>query len=350
MSPQTNGPAAASASAEFNLVCGSGGSRAILGSSGAILACHLAGISNWRTLGGASGGSIPTALLAAGVHPTKIVHLTIELDFASLLTKHATLLQIFIANFLKDAYEMSRPARGVMGSEKLGKFIENFAPVWPKTYWTVAAAGRSQLLFTAEGVFEYNTDGMRQISREPAPLGLAVRASCAVPGMIDAVRFGERLLFDGALSIDGRCPIGVVKRNLKQAPETIIACDVGEDETRSARVMRRFWKVVCGSGCLREAEGPLPRQADGVVLIKPAPMKFRSLKFTLSRDQKWAAVMAGFIGAVEQLEKKALLKGDSLAKAREICRSFREIHSARRRKKGQLANRMESLLKSHGLY
>src|SRR5574341_26558 len=87
-----------------NLVCGAGGSRAILGSAGAIIACHLAGIDKWRSIGGASGGSIPTVLLAGGVHPARVLRLTIETDFSSKLTRHASPIRILLTYFLKDNY------------------------------------------------------------------------------------------------------------------------------------------------------------------------------------------------------------------------------------------------------
>lgn len=339
---------------DYNLVGGAGGSRAILATSGAILACHQAGLSRWRTLGGASGGSIPTVMLAAGVHPTKIVHMTIEMDFASMLTRHASLFKIVIAYVMKDRFEKTRPRRGVLSSEKLGAFIDSFAPTWPESYWTVAAVGNSQWLFKADGVYEYTAEGCRQISSVPAPVGLAVRASCAVPGIIDAVPYkhGDRLryMFDGALGIDGRCPIGIVKRNLKQPANRIIACDVGEEKKGKAdQRIRRFWKLVCGEGCVPEPEGDTPRNASGVVLVKPTVTSVRSLQFTLTRDQKWEAVMSGYLGAVPQLEAAGILSGTRLEKAKKICRSFTAF-LAEELPEGELAARTETLLTVHGLY
>ena len=51
----------------LHLVCGSGGSRAILAGTGAILALNVAGHKKFHSVGGISGGSIPTALLALGM-------------------------------------------------------------------------------------------------------------------------------------------------------------------------------------------------------------------------------------------------------------------------------------------
>jgi len=339
---------------DHNLVGGAGGSRAILAVSGAILACHQAGLSKWHTLGGASGGSIPTVMLAAGVHPTKIVHMTIEMDFASMLTRHASLRQILLAFIMKDRYEKTRPRKGILSSEKLGKFIDDLVTTWPANYWTVATVGKGQWLFNAEGVFEYTERGLRQISNVPVSVSLAIRATCAVPGIIDAVpyKLGDktRYLFDGAFGMDGRCPVGVVKRIYKQPARLIIACDVGEEQKSKRELrIRKFWKLICGNGCLRESEGPTPRNSEGVILVKPTVTSVRSLQFTLTRDQKWEAVMSGFMGAVPQLEAEGLLTGEQLEKAKEICRSFQAL-LAQELPEGHLAVRTETLLTGHSLY
>lgn len=336
---------------ELHLVCGSGGSRAILGSSGAILACHLAGISDWRTLGGASGGSIPTLMLAGGVHPTKIVRYTIETDFSSLLTRRGSMLRILIAYLMKDRYERTRPRRGILSSEKVGAFVESHVAVWPANYWTVAAYKDSQWLFTAEGVFEYGRDGRcRKVSDKPAPVGLAIRASCAVPGIIDAAEWNGNFLFDGALTMDGRCPVRVPKRHFGARSTQVVGLDVGDDTTKQTRWVRRGWKVLCGSNCIpEEVDGDNPAGSDGVLLIKPAPMSFRSLQFTLSADQKWQAVMSGFLGAVPKLESAGLLSGPALEKALAIARSFDDIQRTSENE-GELASRTEALLSGHGLY
>lgn len=337
-------------SGELHLVCGSGGSRAILGSSGAILACHFAGISNWRTVGGVSGGSIPTLMLAGSVHPSKIVRYTIETDFSSLLTRHGSLAKILRAYLMKERYEKTRPRKGVLGSEKVGQFVESFVAAWPKNYWTVAAEGPNQWLFTAEGIFEYRRAGtVKVISPDPAPVGLAIRASCAVPGIIDAAKWNGNYLFDGALSADGRCPVRVPKRHFSARPESIVAVDVGEDSSRQSRWMRLGWKILCGADCLPPPDGDFPIGSEGAVVIKPEPMKFRSLQFTLTSDQKWQAVMSGFLAATRSLEASGLLTGPSLDQALAVARSFGEIQRTSSGA-GELAFRSEALLASHGLY
>src|SRR3990167_6337629 len=114
MSPNADAKTLAQSPDEKHLVCGSGGSRAVLGSAGAILGCHLAGINNWRSIGGVSGVSLPTVMLAAGLPPTKIVRTAIEIDFSGLLTRHAGLLQVLLAYCRKDRNEKLLPRKGVL--------------------------------------------------------------------------------------------------------------------------------------------------------------------------------------------------------------------------------------------
>lgn len=354
MAENENSTAPSSALGDYNLVGGAGGSRAILATAGTILACHQAGISQWRTVGGASGGSVPTVMLAAGMHPTKIVRLTIELDFASMLTRHGSLVKVLLAFIMKDRYEKTRPRRGVLSSEKLGLFIDQMVPSWPKSYWTVATVGELQWLLNAEGAYRYDADGGYKLICPPLPLSLAIRATCAVPGIIDAVpcQVGSRVryLFDGAFGIDGRCPIGVAKRFYKQDAGRIIACDVGEEQKgKREKHIRNFWKIICGEGCLREPEGDDPRHAEGIVLVKPAATSVRSLQFTLSRDQKWEAVMSGYAGAATQLAAAGIMTAHKLGQALDICRSFQEL-ADQELPDGQLAEKTALLLSGYGLY
>ncbi|HEY9715443.1 MAG TPA: patatin-like phospholipase family protein, partial [Chroococcales cyanobacterium] len=154
-----------------NLVCSSGGSRAILGSAGAIVAIDHAGIKDLDTIGGVSGGSVTTALFAGGYDAKTTLKLAIDIDFSSKLTRHGSILRVLVAYFMKGRFERTRPRKGVLSSEKLGTYIDSMVPVWPKGYWTMAVVGDNQMLFTEKGVFEITPDGqVTVISSKPAPL------------------------------------------------------------------------------------------------------------------------------------------------------------------------------------
>lgn len=321
--------------APTRLVCGSGGSRAILASGGAIYALHRASFNDWTSVGGISGGSIPTALLASGYHPSDLLKMAVDVDFSSLLTRRTNLALMFLAFLLKERLAQTRPRKAVLGSELLGEFIDERCPTWPANYWTMAVAGRTQVLFTADGVYQYLQDGTcRQLDDEPAPMGLAVRASCAVPGIIDPVKYKDIYLFDGALSWDGQCPIGLVLRHYKTHARDIIACDVGDRESTAGGFVNAFWRIFCGNSCVWPADEPHPDifVEQGSIVAYPAVNSFGSLQFKLSEEQKWDAVRSGFAATITELWKARLIdnaKMLSLAALAKDVDTFRTAASTR---------------------
>lgn len=336
---------------DLDLVLGAGGSRAILASTGVVLACHQAGLDRWRTISGASGGSIPAVMLAGGMHPTEIVRNVIDIDFVSQLTPRVSMVRVWWAFFKKNCLWKRRANRGVLSSEKLGGFIEKHVPCWPDNFWTVAVAGKRSLLFCAEGVYEMLPDGgLNLIAKEPAPLGLAIRATCAVPGIIDGVKYNGEFLLDGALSV-GRCPTLLAKRHLNAQPGGIVACDVGEEDASPGNREHWFWRalrwVVCGSCC--DPEPALPTEAAGVVLVEPPPAKIQTLDLRLSPDQKWEVIMSGFVAAVKELAKHGLLTGQRLTDAERIVVEYQLIQSSIV-STGELAARTQALMSGARLY
>jgi predicted acylesterase/phospholipase RssA len=338
---------------EVSLLIGSGGSRAILAGAGAILACHLADLNKFKHIGGASGGSIPTALLAAGFHPIKLAHLAVKTNFSDLITRHASLLKVIVTYFLKDNfYLLVRPRKGLFSSYLLGKFIDEHCPAWPENFWTVAADGSSQFVFTKDGVFEYKLNGTRrQLAKVPPPVGLAVRATAAIPGVFDAVKYRGHYLFDGALSIDGRTPVGPLTRHMGAKHERLICVDIGEGTVERPVVMfflwKVFWRIICGKHC--PVEGKTPLNSDGTILVRPEIKEFDALEFTLDPDRKWAGLMAGFVATCYSLRDAGMLTGEKLEKALTIAKAYEEIKRTAI-KPGERADRTEALLASHGLY
>ena len=342
-----------------HLVASAGGSRAILGTAGVILATDQAGIKDWDTVGGVSGGSVPTSLYKSKKLSAKdTLKLCLDIDFSSMLTRHGSILQIVFAYFMQGRFEKSRPRHGVMSSEKLGEYIDDKVrdpktgePVWPKGFWTMAVVGNSQVLFDEFGVREISPEGVvKVLSETPAPLGLAVRASCAVPGIISAVPYKGRWLFDGALSRDGSCPVEIPQRYYGATHPEIIACSVGDDNKTSKRVLR-LWKWICGGACVPAFEEPELSREKGMIVIEPELTNFRSLQFTLTRDQKWTAVMESYATAVAELEKAGHMTGQALADAKQIMAAYSEIQKAAEDSEpGLLSLLTEDLLTKYGLY
>lgn len=352
------------AARELHLLLSSGGSRAILAGAGVVLACHHAGITNWKSIGGISGGSLPALFLSSGMDAKTTVSTALDVDFASLLTRRGGMLKILFASLMQRRYEKTRPRFGVLSSEKLGGFLEEKVPLWPTRYWTMACVGDDQLIFTKPGVHQHKADGSyRLLATESGPLGAAIRGSCAVPGIIDAVPLeanGEKFwLHDGALSKEGRTPASVPERFYGARPHDIIVCDVGDgtpQESRRNRWKLKWWKVICGELCIPQHEPEPLSNEDGYIMIEPTEFKFGSLQFTLTRDQKWQAVMSGYMGAIPALEKAGLLTGPALESAKKVVAEFealvREHNSKRSNRKSTdlLAGKTEALLTSHGIW
>lgn len=340
------------AAEQIHLLCSSGGSRAILGSAGAIAALDQAGLKDFVSLGGISGGSIPTAMYAAGLGATETLHLAIEIDFSSMLTRHGSILRILFAYLMQGRFAQTRPRKGVFSSEKLGKYLDEKVPVWPARYWTMAVQGVNMIFFTSTGVFQLTPEGKRTvISDKPAPLGLAIRASCAVPGIISAVPYKGRFLFDGALTYEGRCPIVLPVKYKGAQPESLIVVDAGDDLNKWSLRLTRLWGLLCGGNCIPYVEENVVTENDVGILVKPDLGFFRSLQFTLTRDQKWRAVMAGYVDTVKQLRAQDVIRGEILTKMEIIVAAYERIESmCKFSEEGVLARLTEQLMVEHKLF
>jgi len=339
---------------EFHLVCSSGGSRAILGSAGVLLACNQAGITRFKSIGGISGGSIPTVLFASGMDAKTCLSTALDIDFSSLLTRRASFFRILIAYFMQRRYEKVRPVNGVLTSEKVGEYVESHLKdglLWPKGYWTMAIAEEAQIVFSENGVFEIRPDGeLRVLSCDPGPLGTAVRGSCAVPGIISAVEYKNKILFDGALGPESRVPAGVPMRLYGAQPKDIIAVDVGDEDSKNSQRATKIWKMICGEDCVPAVEDPIYNKSHGLTWIEPKITSVRSLQFNLTRDQKWEAVMAGFVAAVPEFALSGILKGDRLEGAQELVARYNAILAqSETGKVGDLTREIENLLTKNSL-
>ena len=339
---------------ELHLVCSSGGSRAILASAGVLLAADYAGVKRFKSIGGVSGGSIPTALYASGLDAKTCVRTAVEIDFASLLTRKVSYWQILMALLWQRRYEKVRPIDGAMTSEKLGEYIESFTDVWPEGYWTVGIHENLEIIFNEAGIFQLGPDRLlRVIDNKPGNLGKAVRGSCAVPGVISAVEYDGMYLFDGALGTEGRCPVSVPVRLYGAKRTDIIACDVGDDTGNTSARITKLWKLVCGEDCVPDITEPDYVTDGKIILIRPKITAFRTLQFSLSNDQKWQAVMAGFVDGLPELANAGILEPDKLKAALEITREYQRIlkrtTTGKNQKQGQLSEATEKLLVSQGL-
>jgi hypothetical protein len=290
----------------LHLVFGSGGSKAILGGAGAILAFEVAGLRNWVSIGSASGGSFPASFLASGKPTKDIVRAVVDADFAKLLRPRTGFLRQILALLLKYRYEATRPERGVFSSAPLARFVDEEVPTWPSRFWTVASGRCALYVFTDKGVIVERRDGARKLVQDSVRPSFAVAATCAVPGFIDAVRYRNDLLHDGALGRDGECPAGVAVRHFGAERSKVVAFDIAEEAIKSKRWLRLLWQIGCMGACPSFA-GMHLRADDGYVLIQPHITGFHGLQFKLTKELKWNAVITGFSATVETLLREGLV-------------------------------------------
>lgn len=314
------------ANAKFHVVFGSGGTKAILAGVGASLAFHVAGLS-FKTIGGASGGSVPAALLANGTPMREVIRIIIDTDLNELLTARTGLLCRIWALLNKYRYEIRRPVKGIYSVRKLARFVDEKVPSWPQRFWCVAACVHGQMLFTDHGAFKYepgNPLRKRMLSDKPHTPGAAIAASIAMPGIIDAGEYEGEHLYDGALSGDGQCPVSPAVRHFGARPEEIIAIDVGEDDAKQSAVLRFLWHLACGGDC-GDIFGTHPDEAEGYIVVMPKITGFHALDFDIGANEKWRGVIGGFITTVDRLEKAGVLRQEAHDHVFALRSAFREI-------------------------
>lgn len=284
-----------------HLVFGSGGTRAFLNAAGANFACHLAGIRTWETVGGVSGGSITALLVAAGIPANEIVRHAVAIDFSDLLSQTDTFGNMLRRRLIR---RDKRFRHGIVTSLGLGTHLESVVTRWPRNFWTMAVSGKSQFVFTADGVFLYRKGRCRRLTAKPAPVGLAIRASCAVPGIIEAIEWQGHVLFDGALSRYGHCPTEMAAQHFGARTSEIVAVDlVRGQKTRSERFIELFARAL--SGTVRQRPSTFVPPAG--LVVRTNMDAFPSLDFKISTDRKQHGVLAGFRTAVTELMNCGIL-------------------------------------------
>ncbi|HEY9774712.1 MAG TPA: patatin-like phospholipase family protein [Planktothrix sp.] len=333
----------------LHAVFGSGGTKAVLAGTGAVLAFSVAKLP-WDSIGGASGGSIPAGVLAHGAAPREFLRHVVDSDFQRLLLPQTGFVGRLLALLRKYHYESTRPRKGAYGTRLLRRFVNGIVPCWPNNFWTVATCDHGQVLFTKRGVFKYaagETVG-RLMAPEPPSVGRAVCASCAIPGILDGVPYADEILFDGALSGDGEVPVGVVARHFQAYTATIVAVDVGEEPLKQARWLRFLWNVFCGGKCDTSFDGVHPEERDGLIIIKPELKGFHALEFELKRETKWAAVVSGFLATAKSIDKHALVAPSDALKLRNLVVLLNEVEMSGLKGKQYVAA-VESVLQKQGL-
>lgn len=353
----------------YELAISSGGATAVLAGAGAYAACGIAGLKITKNFG-VSGGGIFSAVTATGIDAREALRITLETDFTRYVTFQdgmAHAIRRGLGNVLRRMDSIVEPAgpkeyadwhvTGLLGSNNLGKFVLNESRKrgiegWPEKFVTMATTrDGSAVVFNKDGVFLCDNAGNKtQLSVHPAPLELAVRSSATIVGVIAAIEYKGMMLFDGGLSRDGLCPVGVMIRHFGSDPRKIIACRVGEDRLspvsgRLHRMARVLWQV--------HPDFHWGPETTGVIEFRPHIEHVHSLKFNLSDDEKWLAVLVSFEAATARLALEGLLAGDGLLQVQSLFDAlgyWRDYIPAPAKEKQDLARRAERVFADHGLY
>jgi predicted acylesterase/phospholipase RssA len=335
----------------LHVVFGSGGTKAVLAGTGAALCFHVSGLTDWETIGAASGGSIPAGVLAAAIPARVFLHELLNTDMERLLEPNTHLIGRLLAILSKYRHERVRPRRGAYSNRRLRKFLNRLVPNWPANFWTVASCAHGQVLFTAGGVYKYAAEPAAPtlISPRPPSFGQAVCASCAMPGIIDSVKFAGELLYDGALSGDGEVPVDVIGRHFAGEHSLTLAIDIGPDPIKQRRWLRFLWTVFCGGTCDTGIDAKHPTAREGLIIVKPAEIKgFHALEFKLSRNQKWHAVIAGFVATAKAVCDNNLVDDAAQIRLQAFSNRLAQIESQGGRK--QLSKNIETFLCENNLF
>lgn len=382
--------AQASAPRKIHVAFSGGGARAVAADVGALLACEMAEV-QIESIGGVSGGMFTALKYAKTRSAVACLRHMLEMDFGTLIEKRnvnwvKVLLEIAHLRYKKNARRVgnawsrltwksewmqvlrqiakeleedkSRPLKGVFSLDKLGAYAEQDTKVWPDGFWVSSAASSSKmqdadLYFTKQGVFLSGPDGvLRIISVRPASLSVAARSTSAIPGFMEAVKYKVFNLYDGALGVEGRCPINIPVRLFGAKPADILAIDVGPDNGRQR--MKALWRFVCGDHCVPDTETPPLFQREGlpVMHVTPRANYFTTLQFDITVDEKWLAVMASFQETVKVLAKNEILAGEKLRNANALLRVYnrRILACKKKRKEGDFAAAVQQLMSHYGLF
>ena len=354
----------------YDLAVSSGGATAILAGTGTVLACDLSGIKKFRQIMGVSGGGIFGSILSSGPSISEVLHMSLKTDFSKYLRADEGIASTLTSSVCRLGRASPRKPEkpesphfeswnvsGVLGSAPLGRFVlQQLASrnihEWPERFVTMATTrDGSALVFNKDGAFLVSTSGIKtQLANEAVPVDMAVRASATIVGVIAAIEYKGMMLFDGGLSRDGLCPVGVQIRHFGADPRKIIACRVGEDSLSRItgglhRLARVLWRV--------HPEYHWGPETAGVIEFRPPIEHVHSLKFELTRDEKWLAILVAFEAASASLALSGILAGENLVKVQSIFEDlgyWRDYIPARAGEPQVLANRAERTFAKHELY
>lgn len=309
---------------DVHLLIGTGGSRSILFGTGVLLALSQTRFRHFRSIGGVSGGSIPTSLISANPNVAALLERVLATDFHKLVKRRVSLIN-FLTQVVRDPKPIDPPPLvGALDAEAMGAFFDEHIQDWPRLFWTVALTHQRKVIMTAEGIYvEQEGGGIIKDADRPPPIGTAIRATCAVPILLDPVPWVsadgvEHLLIDGGLGPEGRCPTSIPKFLHAMHDSYLIVVNLGEDKSH----LHKLLDSAFGTDNLKEPSleddepGPLPENYTRIVISPPYALS-GSFKFQMTRREKWQMIMCGYMTAVDMFDKHGMYADCTVHHARE---------------------------------
>ncbi len=156
---------------------------------------------------GTSAGGFVAALYAAGVSPASLREMAMEMKREDLFESNFTTgtFLLMLLRFFKDMLEaMYLLPRGLLTGALIREYVENFTGkkniaqvTMPLGLVAVDLISGNRVVFTNRALSEAPPGTL--FVRE-APLGLAVQATTAIPGVFEPVAFKGMLLVDGGVA------------------------------------------------------------------------------------------------------------------------------------------------------
>jgi predicted acylesterase/phospholipase RssA len=342
---------------KFTFTASGGGARVIPSLPGAFLAFEQAEV-EFDIVGGVSGGFLPGLLWRAGYRAEVVAKLAIETNFANLLNLRTSIWGLIRAELFRRVYERTLPPEGVFGTHKLGEFLQRLVPAMPEGCFTVAVAPKQTrnvpLVFCQKGVFEGQENGSYEtLSDLPAPVGLVVRATSAIPGILEPIDFetnGKRmLLFDGMLTPEGRTQISPITHLFGFSRDSVIVFDVGEESDNwLTRIQDWLYRLTC-----RECYFPkcLAEHTEGIVVIRPHIVGIASVQFRVNEFRKLLALLSGYEATMKMLDQMGLLTVECRNLAKSILADTAALKEQTSWKSDKVrAAMMKKLLAEYGMF
>lgn len=261
-------------------------------------------------------------MITANPDAGELLSLVLSTDFEALVKRRVSLIK-FLSQVVREPAPIDPPPlQGALDTTAIGTFFDEKIKGWPPLFWTVALTHQRKVMFTRDGIFVEQAYGNMVQDTVSLSLGTAIRATCAVPFLIDPVAFtsgsGEKhLLIDGGLGPEGRCPASVPQSLFPMENSFLILVDLGEDRSHLHRLLDRAFGTAAPESIVEEP-GPLPHATNHTrIVIAPSVPISGSFKFRMTRREKWQIIMSGYMAAVDACETHSMLSDCALTSARE---------------------------------